>query len=133
MFLTLLTPQQAGLFARAARMLIHADQVVHEKEFALLEAIQAETGLSELPEIGDSESLLSALDGALQEPTQRNTFLLELAGVAAIDADEHLAERELLAEIAQRLGLTKRLDEFLCFARDARELANRGQTLITTG
>lgn len=132
MFLTLLNEGQSVLFARAARLMIEADDIAHERELAMLEAIGIETGLTELPDGGTFGEVVQEAAKALTDPTQRNAFLIELAGVAVIDGDEHGAERALLQQLADQLGLGERVDEFIAYAHDARDLADRGRALVTT-
>ena len=104
MFLSLLDPAQRVLFTRAARLLIEADAIAHEHELEMLDAIQSETGLTEIPEPGDADELAEQAVALLTDATQRNAFVAELAGVAVIDGDEHGAERELLQRFADVLG-----------------------------
>lgn len=132
MFLSLLTPNQADIFVQAAQLVLEADGDEHQDaEIALLEAVKLESGSTRNGSPSPLPEVLAAAAAELDDPTQRSAFLLELAGVAVVDGHEHAAEMDVLREFAAQLGLDAQLDDFLTFARDARDLAARGNQLIT--
>lgn len=132
MFLTLLTLPQRELFVQATQLLIESDSLSHEEELELFDAIRLECDFDSTPEPKDRDTLLAELMTAFDEPTQRNVFLLELAGVLVVDSAETPEESALYEEVGRRLGIADYAEEYLEFARDARALTLRGRDLITT-
>lgn len=133
MFLNLLTPEQQRVFVQAAQ-LVAASDGVGEEEAALLEAIAAECALTDAPEPAEASETLQAAGAVFDSPASKKVFMLELAGVAAIDGRAYPSELELLGEFAQRVGLGEaELEESLVLASRGRQLVRDSETFISTG
>jgi uncharacterized tellurite resistance protein B-like protein len=135
MFLNLLTPPQQRVFLQAARAVAEQDGTVAEVEHALLSALRTETGLLDEPDAA-TESMEDVLDGAsdmFDTSISKRVFMLELAGVVAIDGEAHPAELDALRSAGHRLGIEEDdLAEFVEFGMEARALAARGRELIAS-
>src|SRR3954465_15412053 len=113
MYLRELSALQQELFVEAAVLLARGDGRVTALEDELLDAISAETGSPLPPPEADRalEDLLAEVAVDVDDDTARRIFLLELAGVAVIDAVAS-SEIEALQAFAEALGLDKSVAEF---------------------
>jgi tellurite resistance protein len=135
MFIHMLDLDQRVALLRASSTLAEIDGAHPERERELLEALNVEAGLDEVPPqaVGPDE-LFRAIDAAYgDQPTARNVLILELAGVTVIDGDASADEVAFISEIARRLGgdttlVTKAIE----VAESALHLAQDARTFIAT-
>lgn len=133
MFLNLLTPPQQRVFIQAARAVAEQDRVVEAVERSLLDALQAECGLDELPDREELTEVATEAVKVLDSDVAKRVFVLELAAVAVIDGDAHPSEVRLLEVLAGGLGIgAADLKAMFAFAGRAQKLAAEGQRLIAT-
>lgn len=133
MFLNLLAPAQQQLFIELARAVAEQDGIVAATEQVLLDAVQAECGVAELPAVRDLDAVLADVPAAFDGEATRSVLVLELAGVALIDGDAHPAELGIVAEVAETVGMTpEKLRECVGFAERSRQLVMDGQLLLAT-
>lgn len=133
MFIHLLTPDQRRTLIAAARHMARLDGTRAEIEAELLEALNREAELDDLPDTpADVEDLLDELASTFaDQPTQAGALLLELAGLAVIDEREDPAEIAFLEDVLERVGAVHiSVEDYVGFARDARDLSQRGAALI---
>ena len=129
-FLHVLDENEAQVFARAALALVHADDEADPRELVLLEEMQSEMRLPQVPEEVERDEAIAGL-AAVDSPTLARIMLLELVGVAAADEETHPEERTFLLEAARTLRLEPALVEtYLDFARRAQSVWKEGRTLI---
>lgn len=103
MFLHLLTAEQQIAFARLAMLMIHTDGEVDERERVLLDELQQEMGLVELPPVPSAD--LASMDiGIFDDAICRRIFLLEMSSIVTADGARHEAELALIRAWAQQLG-----------------------------
>src|SRR3954466_2703461 len=123
MFLHALSEGQKQLFCRAALSLIHADQMVHEREQDLRDALMREMWLHSFPtEVTAVQDLASELKPLAGTPEAR-VVLIELAGVALADGELHASELDWLRQAASALQVSEdELGRFCDFAASAAEL-----------
>jgi hypothetical protein len=133
-FLGVLSREQQELFMSAARRMADADGDSPSVEQALLDALLAECGLEEMPPLIQLDEVTERIGDAFNEdPHRRNAFMLELAGVVAIDGALHQAELDVLQRLGEASGLpADSLDSFLRFGMKARDLVVEGEQLIAT-
>lgn len=130
MFLHALDPHERRAFALAAVTLVHEDGVLDPRELVLLDAVQQELELDELPEPASWDHVSAQLAGVTDGGAQR-IILLELAGVSTSDAEVHEDELAVLRTIAGRWDLEEGLvGEFLEFAARAHALWEEGYRLV---
>lgn len=103
MFLNLFTAEQQIAFARIAVYLVHVDGVLDEREEVLLDELQQEMGLAELPPYPDEELIESDI-GIFDDSVSRRIFLLELASIVTADEERHENELAALERWCDRLG-----------------------------
>jgi hypothetical protein len=129
MFVAMLEQEQRRVLLRAAATLAERDGARPDAEDELLDALNVEAGLSEVPPVPDSDEELfaEATEAFGGDQTARNILLLELAGVALIDGGAQPEEIAFLASLAERLGA----DEAV-LAR-ALELGERAKALLDDG
>lgn len=133
MFLNLLTPPQQRVFVQAARAVAEQDRVIEAVERSLLDALQAECGLDELPDREPLSEVAAEAVKVLDSDLVKRVFVLELAAVAVIDGHAHPSEVQLVEVIAGGLGISEAdLTEMFGFAGRAQALAADGQRLIAT-
>src|SRR3712207_1800964 len=101
MFVSMLELEQRRLLLEAASYLAELDGLRPEAERELLETLNVEAGLPDLPEpVVEPASLLEKLSGAFSDaPSQRNVLLLELAGVCMADGQASPEELRWLASV----------------------------------
>src|SRR4051794_8005882 len=105
-FLHSLSGPQKQLFCKAALSLMHADDVVHERERDVRDALAREMWLTAFPsEVTRFEELSAELKSLAGNPEAR-IVLLELAGVALADGELHASELRWLGEVAAALDIS---------------------------
>lgn len=133
MFLNLLNPTQQQLFIELARAVAEQDGIVAETEQVLLDAVQAECCVAELPAVRDLDAVLADAPTAFDNEATRSVLVLELAGIALIDGDAHPTELSVVASVAEKVGMTEeKLEECFGFAERSRQLFLDGQMLLAT-
>lgn len=103
MFLYLFTVEQQIAFARLAMFMVHADGVVDERERILMDELQQEMGLIELPPVPSIELVAQDL-GIFDDRRSRRIFLLEMASIVTADGERHETELASIRSWARRLG-----------------------------
>lgn len=135
MFLSLLDGEQQKLFWMSARALTEQAGQVAVLDQALLDSLAAECRLDEDPgRMPWAQLVGQATERLANDRYARNAFMLELAGVAAIDRDANAPELIAYGEMGSELGYSEaELVRFLNFASAAAQLLADGRTLISTG
>jgi uncharacterized tellurite resistance protein B-like protein len=110
LFLHLFTAEQQIAFARLAMFMVHADGEVDERERVLLDELQQEMGLVELPPVPSTE-LVSKDIGIFDDAMSRRIFLLEMSSIVTADGERHEAELASIRSWAQHLGEDEALVE----------------------
>jgi uncharacterized tellurite resistance protein B-like protein len=129
-FLNLLTAEQQLAFARAAVFMVHVDGNIDEREMILLDQIQHETGLPEMPPTPPEELIISDLQ-VFESPVSKRIFLLELVGIVTADGDRHEDELEPMKSWARGLGLDPGiLGSYLDLAERAHAVFHDARDLI---
>jgi hypothetical protein len=131
MYLRELDDVARELFVEAALLMVRSDDEVAGQEDELLDAISAETGLPVMTdEARRIEDLEADLDENVQGSRARRIVLLELAGVAVVDARRTSSEMRLLERLAEKLGLSDEIERFVSYAEQVRDVAEQGEALL---
>ena len=131
----MLSQDQRRVLLRTAAILAERDGVRPDVEDEILEALNVEAGLAEIPPTPESdEELFSEATAAFQnDATARNVLLLELAGLALIDGAAQPEEIDFLNAIAQHLGAEEALvGRALEFGERAKMLLDDGREFIVS-
>ena len=132
MFLSLLSESQKVSFARLARYVIAADEVVDENEQWLMHLALHEMGLTEWPKPPESEeAFLNELE-AFDNPISKNILIIELLCMSLADGEIDPREREVIDQIVSNRRIRHaRLEDFREYASEYLDLVERGEDLIT--
>ena len=132
MFLHVLDEAEQRLFAQVALRIVHADNNLDPREVALLEALQLEMGLEEMPTAAaHGEDELSDLE-EIESRTVARVFAFELAGVVIADGNVHEEQRAILIEVTGRLGINaEETERFLDFALRAHSYWEEARELVS--
>jgi hypothetical protein len=132
MFLSLLSESQKLAFARVARYIIAADEVVDENEQWFMHLALHEMTLEEWPPRPGTEDQLRDELKAFDNPVSKNILLLESLCVALADGDLDPRERYVIELLVEDRNIRHdRMEEFEGAAREYLALVNRGEALIT--
>jgi tellurite resistance protein len=136
MFVRMLDTNQRTALLRAGALLAEVDGAQPDEEREVLDALNVEAGLPEVPDPpSDLEELLAEVEEAFgDDPTARNVLLLELAGVAVIDGEMSSEEVSVIEEVSSRLGGGEELvNQAFRLAHSARDLVHEGRAFIASG
>jgi hypothetical protein len=97
------TAEQQIAFARIAVYMVHVDGVVNAREAVLLDELQQEMDLVELPPAPSTELVEEDLR-VFDDPISRRIFLVETASIVTADDENHPDEVAALERWAERLG-----------------------------
>src|SRR4051794_19071177 len=102
MFVTVLNIEQRRTLLEAAAYLAALDGLSADDEAGLLEALNLEARLADIPDRAPTEDLLlrDILERFSDSPTAARALLLELAGLAAIDGHADAEELAFLQQVA---------------------------------
>ena len=135
MFVAMLEEEQRRVLLRAAALLAEKDGARPEAEDELLETLNIEAGLAEVPPTPESDEELFSEAGAAfrEDATARNILLLELAGVAIIDGGAQRQEVDFLTAVAHHVGAEETLvGQALEFGERAKALLDEGRAFIVS-
>ena len=103
MFLDKLTDIQQGIVLSLATSLMEADGKIAQEETALLESLRKQM----LPGVSPMQASLGDLAGIFSTRVTRVVMLLELLGMAHVDAEYHVTEKDFISAIAKSVGITE--------------------------
>jgi uncharacterized tellurite resistance protein B-like protein len=110
MFLNFLTENEKKAFLGLAHKVAMADNVLHDKEKAMMKLYEYECGIV----LGDEkDNDVSSLCSMFDSRQSRIYCILELVAIALSDADYHKSEKDLVQSIALLLNIESDTLEYL--------------------
>ena len=130
LFLHLFTTEQQIAFARIAVHMVHVDGTINEREAVLLDELQQEMDLAELPPEPSADLVEEDLR-VFDDPISRRIFLIEVASIVTADAENHPVEVATLEGWAERLGESRdTVSTYLELSERAHAVYLEAQTLV---
>lgn len=131
MFLSLLSETQKVSFAKVARYVIAADDVVDENEQWLMHLSLQEMGLGEWPAPPESEAEFLAELKTFDNPISKNILLIEILCMALADGEIEPREEDVIEQIVKDRRIRhSRMADFRSYAAAYLDLVERGEELI---
>ncbi len=103
MFISKLNAMQQGTLLSIAAQLIKADGKIASQEIALLNELRNQMTTDVNPVPASLNDLPSIFDSA----PAKAAFLLELLGIAHVDAEYHVTEKDFISDIAKALSISE--------------------------
>lgn len=122
MFLNELSKEEQKVFLDLAYTMIYADEVLTTEEEAAMQLYEQECGISvsEAKKVNFDEAILYFGD---KPQMTKNKIFVELLGLALIDDDYAIEEKNIIDKAKETLGITnKRMEELIELLKRTKEV-----------